>query len=108
MTRVQPGPYLLIIRANALQPSPRPLNGGPVYQLSPAISLFVNCETQEEIDELWEKLSGGGETVECGWLKDKCAKVSGMVATTDPLVDHLIALFKRAASNPTFRSGRTM
>jgi hypothetical protein len=46
--------------------------------------------------------------VECGWLKDKCAKVSGMVATTDPLVDHLIALFKRAASNPTFRSGRTM
>ena len=84
------------------------LNGGPVYQLSPAISLFVNCETQEEIDELWEKLSGGGETVECGWLKDKCPKVSGMVATTYPLVDHLIALFKRAASNPTFRSGRTM
>jgi len=84
------------------------LNGGPVYQFSPAISLFVNCETQEEIDELWEKLSGSGETVECGWLKDKCAKVSGMVATTDPLVDHLISFFKRAASNPTFRSGRTM
>jgi predicted 3-demethylubiquinone-9 3-methyltransferase (glyoxalase superfamily) len=47
------------------------LNGGPVYQFSPAISLFVNCETQEEIDEFWEKLSEGGETVECGWLNDK-------------------------------------
>jgi predicted 3-demethylubiquinone-9 3-methyltransferase (glyoxalase superfamily) len=47
------------------------LNGGPDYQFSPAISLFVNCETQEEIDEFWEKLSEGGETLECGWLKDK-------------------------------------
>jgi len=47
------------------------LNGGPNYQFSPAISLFVNCETQGEIDEFWEKLSEGGETLECGWLKDK-------------------------------------
>jgi predicted 3-demethylubiquinone-9 3-methyltransferase (glyoxalase superfamily) len=47
------------------------LNGGPDYQFSPAISLFVNCETQEEIDEFWEELSEGGETMECGWLKDK-------------------------------------
>jgi predicted 3-demethylubiquinone-9 3-methyltransferase (glyoxalase superfamily) len=47
------------------------LNAGPVYQFSPAISFFVNCETQEEIDEFWEKLSEGGETLECGWLKDK-------------------------------------
>jgi len=47
------------------------LNGGPHFQFSPAISFFVNCETQEEIDELWEKLSAGGEKQRCGWLKDK-------------------------------------
>ena len=47
------------------------LNGGPEFTFSPAISFFVNCETQEEVDELWEKLSEGGEKVECGWLKDK-------------------------------------
>ena len=47
------------------------LNGGPVFQFSPAISLFVNCQTQEEIDELWEKLSEGGSTNQCGWLQDR-------------------------------------
>ena len=47
------------------------LNGGPHYSLTPAISLFVNCETQQEVDELWEKLSEGGEKSRCGWLKDK-------------------------------------
>ncbi len=47
------------------------LNGGPQYKFTEAISLFVNCETQEEVDELWEKLSAGGEQVQCGWLKDK-------------------------------------
>jgi predicted 3-demethylubiquinone-9 3-methyltransferase (glyoxalase superfamily) len=47
------------------------LNGGPHYQFTPAISFFVNCETQAEVDELWEKLSAGGETVQCGWLRDK-------------------------------------
>jgi predicted 3-demethylubiquinone-9 3-methyltransferase (glyoxalase superfamily) len=47
------------------------LNGGPHFTFSPAISLFVNCETQDEIDELWEKLSAGGEKSRCGWLKDK-------------------------------------
>jgi predicted 3-demethylubiquinone-9 3-methyltransferase (glyoxalase superfamily) len=47
------------------------LNGGPQFTFSPAISLVVNCQTQNEIDELWEKLSEGGEKVECGWLKDK-------------------------------------
>lgn len=47
------------------------LNGGPVFTFSPAISLMVNCDTQEEVDELWEKLSAGGETLECGWLTDK-------------------------------------
>lgn len=47
------------------------LNGGPVFTFSPAISFMVNCETQEEVDELWEKLSEGGEIEQCGWLKDK-------------------------------------
>ena len=47
------------------------LNGGPVFTFTPAISMFVNCETQEEVDELWEKLSAGGEKSRCGWLKDK-------------------------------------
>jgi predicted 3-demethylubiquinone-9 3-methyltransferase (glyoxalase superfamily) len=47
------------------------LNGGPQFTFSPAISFFVSCETQDEVDELWEKLSEGGEKQSCGWLKDK-------------------------------------
>jgi predicted 3-demethylubiquinone-9 3-methyltransferase (glyoxalase superfamily) len=47
------------------------LNGGPHFKFTPAISLFVNCETQEEVDELWEKLSSGGRPDRCGWLQDK-------------------------------------
>jgi predicted 3-demethylubiquinone-9 3-methyltransferase (glyoxalase superfamily) len=47
------------------------LNGGPLFTFTPAVSFFVNCESQQEIDELWEKLTAGGEEVRCGWLKDK-------------------------------------
>jgi len=47
------------------------LNGGPQFKFTEAISFFVNCETQQEVDELWEKLSAGGEEVQCGWLRDK-------------------------------------
>ena len=48
------------------------LNGGPTFKFTEAISLVVNCETQEEIDYFWEKLSSeGGKEVECGWVKDK-------------------------------------
>jgi predicted 3-demethylubiquinone-9 3-methyltransferase (glyoxalase superfamily) len=47
------------------------LNGGPQFKFTEAISFFVNCETQEEVDELWRKLSAGGEPGRCGWLKDK-------------------------------------
>ena len=47
------------------------LNGGPQFQFTPAISFFVNCKTQEEVDELWERLSSQGELQGCGWVKDK-------------------------------------
>lgn len=47
------------------------LNGGPHFTFTDGVSLFVNCETQEEVDVLWEKLSEGGEKGPCGWLKDK-------------------------------------
>ena len=47
------------------------LNGGPEFKFNEAISLLVNCESQEEVDRLWDKLSEGGEKGPCGWLKDK-------------------------------------
>jgi predicted 3-demethylubiquinone-9 3-methyltransferase (glyoxalase superfamily) len=47
------------------------LNGGPMFTFTPAISFFIHCETQEEIDDFWEKLSAGGKQERCGWLKDK-------------------------------------
>jgi predicted 3-demethylubiquinone-9 3-methyltransferase (glyoxalase superfamily) len=47
------------------------LNGGPEFTFTEAISFLVNCETQEEVDDFWEKLSKGGEKGPCGWLKDK-------------------------------------
>jgi predicted 3-demethylubiquinone-9 3-methyltransferase (glyoxalase superfamily) len=47
------------------------LNGGPQFKFTPAISFFVNCEAQEEVDALWEKLSAGGRKDRCGWLQDR-------------------------------------
>ena len=47
------------------------LNGGPQYSFTPAISFFVSCDSQAEVDELWDKLSAGGAEVQCGWLRDK-------------------------------------
>lgn len=47
------------------------LNGGPRFKFTEAISLVINCETQEEVDYFWEKLSAGGQLQQCGWLKDK-------------------------------------
>jgi len=48
------------------------LNGGPQFQFTPAISMFVKCQTQAEVDDYWEKLlAGGGKTQQCGWLTDK-------------------------------------
>jgi predicted 3-demethylubiquinone-9 3-methyltransferase (glyoxalase superfamily) len=47
------------------------LNGGPIFSFTPAVSLLVDCQTQDEVDELWQKLSAGGKPDRCGWLKDK-------------------------------------
>jgi predicted 3-demethylubiquinone-9 3-methyltransferase (glyoxalase superfamily) len=58
------------------------LNGGPQFKFTEAISFFVNCETQQEVDELWEKLSEGGGKGRCGWLKDKYG-LSWQIVPTD-------------------------
>jgi predicted 3-demethylubiquinone-9 3-methyltransferase (glyoxalase superfamily) len=58
------------------------LNGGPQYTFTPAISLFVNCETQQEVDELWQKLTAGGSEEPCGWLKDKFGVSWQIIPTT--------------------------
>ena len=63
------------------------LNGGPEFTFDEAISFQVNCETQDEVDELWAKLSDGGEQGPCGWLKDKFG-VSWQIVPT--LLDELI------------------
>jgi predicted 3-demethylubiquinone-9 3-methyltransferase (glyoxalase superfamily) len=47
------------------------INGGPQFQFSPAVSFVVNCETQEEVDNFWEKLSEGGQQQQCWWVQDK-------------------------------------
>jgi predicted 3-demethylubiquinone-9 3-methyltransferase (glyoxalase superfamily) len=47
------------------------LNGGPVFKFTEAISFVVNCETQEEVDRFWDRLSAGGQPIQCGWLKDR-------------------------------------
>ncbi len=47
------------------------LNGGPIFKFNEAVSFVVNCENQEEVDQMWAKLSSGGQEVQCGWLKDR-------------------------------------
>jgi len=75
------------------------LNGGPSFQFSQGISLFVGCETQAEIDLYWEKLSEGGQKVQCGWLTDKFG-VSWQIVPT--------ILGKMLADKDPARSGRVM
>jgi predicted 3-demethylubiquinone-9 3-methyltransferase (glyoxalase superfamily) len=69
------------------------LNGGPMYKFNEAVSFFVSCKTQQEIDTLWEKLTAdGGEPGRCGWLKDKFglswqivpAALGGLMSSGDP------------------------
>src|SRR3990167_5289792 len=68
-----PGPKGTVMTANFLLDGQEfvALNGGPTYQFTPAISFVVNCESQEEVDEFWEKLSAGGREDQCAWLQDK-------------------------------------
>jgi predicted 3-demethylubiquinone-9 3-methyltransferase (glyoxalase superfamily) len=68
--RMPPGSVLTVAFELDGQPFTA-LNGGPTFTFSEAISLQVSCETQQEIDYYWEKLSAGGEIQQCGWLKDK-------------------------------------
>jgi predicted 3-demethylubiquinone-9 3-methyltransferase (glyoxalase superfamily) len=58
------------------------LNGGPMFKFTESISLFVNCETQEEVDTLWNKLTEGGQESQCGWLKDKYGLSWQIIPTT--------------------------
>jgi predicted 3-demethylubiquinone-9 3-methyltransferase (glyoxalase superfamily) len=60
------------------------LNGGPHFKFTEAISFVVNCETQEEVDRYWEKLSAGGTEVQCGWLKDQFGLSWQIVPTALP------------------------
>lgn len=68
-----PGPKASVMTV-AFQLDAQPftaLNGGPLFSFTEAISFVVHCETQDEVDEMWEKLSAGGSTNRCGWLKDR-------------------------------------
>jgi predicted 3-demethylubiquinone-9 3-methyltransferase (glyoxalase superfamily) len=60
------------------------LNGGPHFKFTEAISFVVNCQTQDEVDSYWEKLSAGGAQVQCGWLKDKFGLSWQIVPTVLP------------------------
>src|ERR671911_246479 len=67
-----PGPGSVMIAAFELEGQRfTALNGGPRFKFTEAISFVVNCETQEEVDELWDRLAEGGQTQQCGWVKDK-------------------------------------
>lgn len=73
VTNVTPGPDGTVMSATFELDGQKfmALNGGPMFSFTPAISFFVNCDTQAEVDELWERLSAGGKKERCGWLKDK-------------------------------------
>ena len=71
------------------------LNGGPMFKFSPAVSFFVSCENQEEVDYYWEKLGEGGDTNQCGWLDDKFGVTWQIVPT---ILDKLLQDKDRAKS----------
>ena len=74
------------------------LNGGPHFKFTEAVSFVVNCETQQEVDTFWEKLSEGGQESQCGWLKDKYGLswqvvptvLSEMLKDKDPQKSHRV------------------
>jgi predicted 3-demethylubiquinone-9 3-methyltransferase (glyoxalase superfamily) len=68
-----PGPKGTVLTANFLLDGQEfvALNGGPLYKFTPAISFVVNCESQADVDDMWDKLSAGGREDQCAWLQDK-------------------------------------
>jgi len=75
------------------------LNGGPMFKFTEAISFLVNCDTQEEVDHCWAKLTEGGQEIQCGWLKDKFGLCWQIVPTA----------FGRLANDPDpEKAGRVM
>ncbi len=75
------------------------LNGGPAYTFSPAVSLFVSCETQEEVDTLWGKLLEGGKSHRCGWVQDRFGLTWQIIPT---------ALGKMLGDKDSARANRVM
>ncbi|QHS56931.1 VOC family protein [Mucilaginibacter sp. 14171R-50] len=75
------------------------MNGGPQYKFNEAVSFVVDCQTQEEVDYYWEKLTAGGQEVACGWLKDKF----GLAWQVTPSV-----LIKYLGDNDKEKAGRVM
>src|SRR5689334_8495690 len=73
VTDAGPGPKGSVLTANFMLNGTEfvALNGGPHFKFNEAVSFVINCETQEEVDRYWEKLSEGGSKGDCGWLKDK-------------------------------------
>ena len=81
------------------------LNAGPAFKFNHAISLMVNCETQQELDDMWDKLSAGGATEQCGWLRDKYGlswqivpailpQLLGNPATSDKVMREVVKMTK--------------
>ena len=75
------------------------INGGPQYKFTPAISFVANCETQEEVDRLWQELSAGGQEIQCGWLVDRFGVSWQIVPTALP---QMLASSDTAATQRTF------
>jgi predicted 3-demethylubiquinone-9 3-methyltransferase (glyoxalase superfamily) len=83
------------------------LNGGPVFSFSPAISFLVNCESQEEVDLLWDKLSDGGEKQQCGWLRDKFGITWQIVPTVlGELLNHPDTLKSKRVMNAMLKMNK--
>jgi predicted 3-demethylubiquinone-9 3-methyltransferase (glyoxalase superfamily) len=86
ITSITPGPNgaALVVAFRLAGAEFLALNGGPHFKFNEAVSLSVDCRSQEEVDELWEKLSAGGSPGQCGWLKDRYGLSWQIVPTVLP------------------------
>jgi predicted 3-demethylubiquinone-9 3-methyltransferase (glyoxalase superfamily) len=103
LVSTMPGPNGKIMGASfVLDGQPfQALNGGPHFKFTEAISLFVSCETQEEIDEKWAKLTEGGQESRCGWLKDKFGLSWQIIP---PILSQLLADKDREKANSVMQA----